>query len=352
MRVGRIVFGALLSAIVVAPTQAATQRTFVSTQGIDNPTCSLVAPCRTFTAAITATIAGGEVIVIDSGGYGSVTITQSVSINAPTGIYAGISVSSGDGVLVNGTGIGVVLRGLSINNVGTGASGIVISDAARVTIERCAISGFTSGLQSSGRTEINVTDSLFLANLTGVELLSSGSVSRVTLSRVRITHAQGAGVHAAPGHLLLSLIDTTIAESNNAVWLESSANTMRFDIRRGEFISNSVAVLAMASGGAGSNVIGVISDTLVADSSSAGISADADGVGAIAVLDVTNCVIRHNGNGLRAQNPGATITFRNNLIVDNAFGILAAGGALVTGLGNTMHGNGTPGAPTGTLAPL
>jgi len=41
------------------------------------------------------------VIVLDSAGYGVVTITQSVSIIASTEVYAGISVfSSDDGVTV------------------------------------------------------------------------------------------------------------------------------------------------------------------------------------------------------------------------------------------------------------
>ena len=55
---------------------------------------------------------------MDSAGYGAVTITQSVSIIAPAGIYAGISVFGGDGVTVNAPGAIVVLRGLSINGQG------------------------------------------------------------------------------------------------------------------------------------------------------------------------------------------------------------------------------------------
>jgi hypothetical protein len=50
--------------------------------------------------------AGGEIIVLDSGGYGPVTINQSVAIRAPAGICAGISVfannlGTGNGVLVS-----------------------------------------------------------------------------------------------------------------------------------------------------------------------------------------------------------------------------------------------------------
>jgi hypothetical protein len=47
--------------------------------------CSIAKPCRSFSDAIGVTSAQGEVVVFDSAGYGPVTITQSVSIIAPTG---------------------------------------------------------------------------------------------------------------------------------------------------------------------------------------------------------------------------------------------------------------------------
>src|SRR5512132_2933185 len=59
------------------------QRTFVASNGADTHPCSLVSPCRSFGTAIAAVAAGGEVIVLDSAGYGAVTITQSVSLIAP-----------------------------------------------------------------------------------------------------------------------------------------------------------------------------------------------------------------------------------------------------------------------------
>jgi len=92
----------LASLFATPPSAAATaQRTFVAASGTNNPACSLVAPCRDFAAAITATSAGGEIIVLESGGYGPVTIGKTVSIIASPGIYAGISVFSGSGITIN-----------------------------------------------------------------------------------------------------------------------------------------------------------------------------------------------------------------------------------------------------------
>ena len=79
----------------------AAQRTFVSGVGNDSNPCSRTAPCRTFGQAILQTAAGGEVYVLDSAGYSAFTISQSVSIIAPAGVTAGISVFSGTGIVVN-----------------------------------------------------------------------------------------------------------------------------------------------------------------------------------------------------------------------------------------------------------
>src|SRR6266550_2790509 len=83
--------------------QAAAPRTFVASTGVDSNPCSLTAPCRSFGAAVVLTNAGGSVIVLDSAGYGPVTITQSVSLIAPDGIYAGITASSGNAIAISGT---------------------------------------------------------------------------------------------------------------------------------------------------------------------------------------------------------------------------------------------------------
>src|SRR2546430_17304299 len=78
------------------------QRTFVSAAtGNDANPCNRTAPCRNFAAAIAQTQPGGEVVVLDSGGYGTVTITQAVSLVAPSGVYAGITVFGGNGITIN-----------------------------------------------------------------------------------------------------------------------------------------------------------------------------------------------------------------------------------------------------------
>ena len=67
---------------------ATSQRTFVSHSGLDTNPCSVDSPCRSFAAAITQTNPSGEVVAVDSAGYGPVTISQSVTIVAPLGVHA------------------------------------------------------------------------------------------------------------------------------------------------------------------------------------------------------------------------------------------------------------------------
>src|SRR4029453_2440829 len=142
----RLVWAMAVGCVVFASSAAAAQRTFVSIGGNDaSTTCSLVAPCRSFSKAITVTDDNGEVIVLDSGGYGHVTIDRSVSLIAPPGIYAGISVFPGDnGIDVNGAGIKVALRGLTINGQG-GDIGVYLSNGTELRIDGGTIAGAAGG---------------------------------------------------------------------------------------------------------------------------------------------------------------------------------------------------------------
>jgi hypothetical protein len=125
---------------------ASAQRTFVASYGLPANTafnCSIAKPCRAFSEALSVTTAGGELIVLDSAGYGPVSITNSVSIVAAPGIYAGITAFSGNGVYVHGAGISVALKGLKINGQG-GDTGIDFDLGAKLIIEDCEVSNFAS----------------------------------------------------------------------------------------------------------------------------------------------------------------------------------------------------------------
>src|SRR5229473_6183877 len=115
----------LLVAFAVGTTAAYGQasRTWVSGVGDDANPCSRTAPCKTFAGAISKTAAGGEIDVLDPGGFGAVTITKPITISSE-GFEAGVLVSGTNGIIINaGASDTVVLRGLDIEGLGTGLSG-------------------------------------------------------------------------------------------------------------------------------------------------------------------------------------------------------------------------------------
>src|SRR5215469_3595657 len=111
---------AAATTVLGSPAFAQATRTFVSGHGSDSNPCTLAAPCRSFAQAITQTNAGGEIAVLDTAGYGTVTINKAISITNQDGVEAGISTASAvDAITVAaGTGDVVNLRGLVLTGGG------------------------------------------------------------------------------------------------------------------------------------------------------------------------------------------------------------------------------------------
>ena len=71
----------LVALLQATPAHAQASRTWVSGVGDDANPCSRTAPCKTWTGAISKTVIGGEIDALDSGGYGAVTITKSITLD-------------------------------------------------------------------------------------------------------------------------------------------------------------------------------------------------------------------------------------------------------------------------------
>ncbi len=144
-----------------SPALGLANRVFVSARSGNNAnSCDNVnTPCQTLTGALAQLNPGGEAIVLDSGGYGKVTITQSVTIEAPAGVTAFIHPSSGVAITVNAAGATVTLRGLVLN---FGDSvGIDVNSVGTLNVENCLIAGFDDvGIRmfSVGKLNLKGTD--------------------------------------------------------------------------------------------------------------------------------------------------------------------------------------------------
>src|SRR5438128_6553454 len=141
---------ALALFLSMTPVQAQATRTWVSGVGDDVNACSRTAPCKTLAGAILKTNTGGEITVMDAGGFGSVIIRKSITIDG-TGVPASILAAQATGITIDipfrrqgDTKRAVRIRGLSINGLGNGINGINVIAARDVSVEDCVIDGFTA----------------------------------------------------------------------------------------------------------------------------------------------------------------------------------------------------------------
>src|ERR1700736_5478863 len=96
--------------------QAQATRTWVSGVGDDANPCSRTAPCKTFPGAISKTAAGGEIDALDPGGFGTVNITKSITIECDIG-PGSILATSTTGISINANAASdvIYIRNLNIN---------------------------------------------------------------------------------------------------------------------------------------------------------------------------------------------------------------------------------------------
>jgi len=273
------------------------QRTFVSAQhgndanSVNN--CSVTLPCRGFTTAIGVVGAGGEVVALDSGGYGPVVISKAVTLTGPTGVYVAISaVTAGSSAIAVSAASSdtVVLRGLTLTGLG-GQEGINVTSVGNLHVEGCVISGFTAhGI---------------LVNLT-----TDGSRIFVNDSVMRNNAAQGIIITTTTGMVHAS-IDNSRAERNG---------------NDGFFAYNNARVTINRSVASGN---GIGKSGFVAYSDIAGMTAE---------LNCEECVSTNNGNGFYVQQTAtasSTIRVSRSVATNNTVGFAQIGG-LFRSLGNNL----------------
>src|ERR1700686_606026 len=154
-----LAFGAALPTF---PAQAQNARSFVSSTGSDANTCTLAAPCRSFAGAYAKTNAGGEIDVLNTAGYGPLTITGAISIVNDGGTASILVPSGGIGFTITaGASDAVSLRGLTFEGAGVGQTGILFNTGQSLTIENCVLRHVTGdGIDFLP----NATSNLFVSN--------------------------------------------------------------------------------------------------------------------------------------------------------------------------------------------
>ena len=185
MKLTMVALGLLLFAVFSASqVQAQTARSFVATTGSDANTatnCQRAAPCRFLTAAHGITNTGGEIIALDTGGFGGVTITKAITIAAVTGETGFISIGAGTaGMVVNpGAGNLVVIRNFTFNGQNAANTTGIAHSSGNLFVERCTFQQLTTaGLSAAGgaASTVNIRNSFFLGNGKGI-FATSGAIN-------------------------------------------------------------------------------------------------------------------------------------------------------------------------------
>lgn len=185
------------------PAQAQATRSWVSGVGDDVNPCSRTAPCKTFAGAISKTVGGGEISILDPGGFGTVTITKSISIVSEAG-EAGLLASGIAGMTISAGPADVVyLQGLTFEGAGKGLSGIRIVSGAAVHIRKSLIRGFRGSpglgieIVPTTATQVMVSDSVISNNSGGILVKPTGAgTAQVFLDRVLLENNPGGGIRA------------------------------------------------------------------------------------------------------------------------------------------------------------
>ena len=304
------------------------QRTFVASTGSDAAVCSLAFPCRSFGAAIAQTLSGGEVIVLDSAGYGPATIGQPVSIIAPPGIYAGVSVFSGAGLTVNAPGGKVTLRGLTINSLG-GTTGISFVAGSALYVDNVVVTNFpTAGLAAG----VGATSSVYLSN--------------------SAFHDNGVGAvfGATSGLLTVSVESTIFARNTIGVFFQDST-------------VGTVHLSTMSGGGTGIMVAPPtatrtasveVRDCTISDNSTAGVSATQSGAASpVTLFTLVSSHVSGSPTGVVVSGANSSAYVSDTTISRTTTGVNpASSGTIYSGFDNRLINNSSNGVFTSTVPKL
>jgi hypothetical protein len=196
---------AVLAAFLLGPSAVArgqANRVFASARnGNDLNACNNInTPCQTLQGAVNQVAAGGAVLVLDSGGYGPVTINKAVTVEAPAGVEAFIHPPSGSGITVQAGGTDVVvLRGLTVNG---GDYGIDLQTGGALHVERCVLQDFVwDGIVASRSccapvfADVYVDDTVVHGSqFDAIGFFSLNGLVRGTVDRSHVTGNPGFGI--------------------------------------------------------------------------------------------------------------------------------------------------------------
>jgi len=184
--------------------------------------CAATAPCRTLAGAYAVTSAGGEIVALDSAGYGALTITNSITIVGSQ--PASVSVAaSGTGITINaGSGHVVILRGLEINGANASNTTGIAVNSGRPVLQNSTLKFLTTGL-SVGSANVDVIDSQIIGNTTGITATGTGASASGYPTSAATTTVRLARGDVLDNGTAFNQINT--GSNNASIWLLVTSNS-------------------------------------------------------------------------------------------------------------------------------
>jgi len=302
---GRIFLATIASVftltLAASPANAQATRTWVSGVGDDVNPCSRTAPCKTFAGAISKTAPGGEINCLDPAGFGAVTLTKSITIDC-TGTLGGVLASSTTGVILNGAGIIVTLRGLEINGGPPnlpGVNGVRFLQGARLNIEDSTIYNFTSATPNGNGIIINNTSTTVRMHVSN------------TVIRNNSTATSGAGIRIIPtgtGAANVSLENVQITGNFRGIDITATGTTgaVNVNIGGGAITQNTENAINVTTGANAANVM------------------------------IEGMTIANNGHGIFTDGAGAQTRLGNSIVASNGTAFSAGGGSVIRSYKNNQ----------------
>jgi hypothetical protein len=290
--------GILVCLMLAATAWGQNNRSAVSLNGSDMNPCTTASPCRSFGTAMTHTNPGGDIIALDSAGYGPFTIDRSVTVSGAPGVHAAITVTVAIGILVSALDTDVVeLRNLVLIGAG-GNNGIEQDYSKELRVFDCLIHGFSN------------------------DIVTSEGVLTVEHSKILDCTSSG-----------IVLVNT------RAVIHHCLVTGTRFGIVVGPYASATVSNSALIDNGTAADVVSKFF------------------VGAArAELVLESCVIAHNTNGVVSEASGGNSVARaflsQNVVAYNSVAVSTIAAGTVSSFGNNRFvGNGidVDGGPMGAV---
>ena len=283
----------------------AVQRAFVSSTGNDANApsgCTPALPCRSFQAAHGAVDAGGEIVALDTAGFGAVTISKSVAIIGNPGTLPSIAVSSGAGVTIATAGVNVILRNLNLNGVG-GSMGVDMSDGNSLSIENCVVSNFINNgvaVFAAAPLRVRIAGSImrgngngaYLAGLVNADIVGSQFMGNAAVG-LYVDHGVAGG-----GDTSVAVNDSVASGNLTGFFLWGySAGTARMSLLRSTASNNSADGFHNRAEGASGTSVMIVGSSM----------ASGNGTGFVnSALSGGNAIFESLGSNIVRQNSAAS----------------------------------------------